>query len=88
VSDAAAIVGVAEVEHEELRRLLKEDRVGKLAEAIRACVVEERLVISPLGFPFGDCLRRHAFRAELHARHVIWGVDDEEKREGEEIYAD
>jgi hypothetical protein len=45
-------------------------------------IEQQGLVVAALGLPFLDRLRRHALDAELHARHVVRRIDDEEQREG------
>jgi hypothetical protein len=65
----------AEVEDEQLHRLFVEDR-------------RHRLVVTVVGFPLLDGLRRNALRAELHARHVVGRIDDEEQQERNEVDPD
>jgi hypothetical protein len=51
-------------------------------------IEEQRLVVAALGLPALDRFRRHALDAELHARHVVGRVDDEEQREGDQVHPD
>jgi Flp pilus assembly protein CpaB len=44
---------------------------------------QQRLVVAALDLPFLDRLRRHPLDAQLHARHVVRRIDDEEQRKGD-----
>jgi hypothetical protein len=63
--------------------LIEEDRIGELAHAGGAVVEQQRLVVAALRLPVLDRLGGHALGAELHARHVVRRVDDEEQQEGQ-----
>jgi hypothetical protein len=86
--DVAAVLGASEVAGKHARRLTEEDGVGQHADAGGRSVDEQRLVVATFGFPFGDRFRRHALDAELHARHVVRRVHDEEQRESDQVHTD
>ena len=88
VADVAPAVGGAEVEREQLRRALDEDRVRQLPRALRLAVPEQRLVVAALDLPLLDRVLRDALAADVHPRHVVRRVHREEQQEREEVDAD
>ena len=61
--------------------------VNRAAPAAVA-VPQERPVVAALGLPLLDRVGRHALRAELHPRHVVGRVDDEEQAESDQVHPD
>ena len=88
VADVAPAVGGAEVEREELRRALDEDRVRQLPRALLLAVPEQRLVVAALHLPLLDRVLRDALAADVHPRHVVRRVHREEQQEREQVDAD
>ncbi len=87
-ADIALVLGGAEIEHEQADGLLVEDGFGQLLQSGRFFIDQQGLVVSPFRLPFVDRLGSHALGAELHARHVVGRVDDEEQRKRKEVHAD
>jgi hypothetical protein len=51
-------------------------------------VPHQRLVVAALGLPLLDRFGRHPLGAQLHARHVVRRIDDEEQQEGDQVDPD
>jgi hypothetical protein len=88
VRDVALVLGAAEVEGEKPQRFLKEDRVREFRGARGFLIPQEILVVAPLLLPLVDRFRRNALRAQVHARHVLGRVDDEEEDERDQVHPD
>ena len=86
--DVSLVLRRPEIEHEEARGLLEEDRLRQPTRARGRVVPEQWAVVATLGLPFGDRLGRDALGAQLHAGHIVGGIDHEEQRERDQVDPD
>ena len=84
-ADVPPAVRTSELEQEQADGFPVENGLGQLLDAFLPFVQQQRQVVAPLALPFPYGFGRHVLLPQVHARHVVRRVDDEEQDEGEDV---